>query len=161
MSLEEELSDLLRCAHLGGSALTERNHRLMVQLLGWDGHGGSTLQQVGDTEGITRERARQILRRAVNKLEGRQIFAPTLDRALSFLAEQQALPLEAVARRLAEEGFAKEPFHPRGLVRAADILEAEFNLRYPRNAATIPRTERSTRSSICGPPDSVRHGQST
>ncbi|NCO33406.1 MAG: hypothetical protein GW893_06005 [Armatimonadetes bacterium] len=122
MSLEEELSDLLRCAHLGGSALTERNHRLMVQLLGWDGHGGSTLQQVGDTEGITRERARQILRRAVNKLEGRQIFAPTLDRALSFLAEQQALPLEAVARRLAEEGFAKEPFHPRGLVRAADIL---------------------------------------
>lgn len=142
MSLEEELGDLLWAVRWGAPENAERNHRILLRLLGWDGQGGCTLQKAGAPLDLTKERVRQIERRAVGSLQGRRTFAPALDRALAFVVAQLWNGPEEVARGLVQAGHSQQPFHPAGLVCAAEILgrEAPFEIRGKRQPYnTAPR----------------------
>ena len=50
------------------NTLTERESDVIKQRFGWDGHGEKTLEAVGQSFNVTRERIRQIENKALRKL---------------------------------------------------------------------------------------------
>ena len=108
MTLSEELRDIAT-GLMGGS---ERNRRILIRYLGWDGKGGATLQAVGDEFGMSRERVRQICAPATKSLAVTTPFAPVLDRVLTVVAQQIPAPVSAIEKTLVEEGSDNIPFLP-------------------------------------------------
>src|SRR5690348_1942001 len=66
---------------------TGRNARIAARYYGFDGHGGGTLQSVGDAFGLTRERVRQIASRTSEKLATGQLLLPIVDRTIRFVSD--------------------------------------------------------------------------
>src|ERR1700751_713776 len=79
LTLERELRDLLG---------TGRNARIAARYYGFDGRGGGSLQTVGDEIGLTRERVRQIVTPASERLSARRQLSPALDRIIAFVADR-------------------------------------------------------------------------
>src|SRR6266446_4662475 len=79
LTLERELRDLLG---------TGRNARIAARYYGFDGRGGGSLQTVGNEIGLTRERVRQIVTEATERLSTGRLVAPTLDRTIAFVANR-------------------------------------------------------------------------
>ena len=126
-SLEAELAAIAERAEPGRSA------RVAVRHWGWDGSGGATLDATGrEFGGITRERVRQLCERLAMRIRagadldsGGAVPAPTLERALGLAGGAAPTTALELARRLADEHVAARPFHPIGLLHAADILGYE------------------------------------
>src|SRR6202521_4933450 len=78
LTLEKELRDLLG---------TGRNARIAARFYGFDGRGGGSLQTVGNEIGLTRERIRQIVTPASERLSTRREVLPTLDRTIAFVID--------------------------------------------------------------------------
>ncbi len=115
-SLEAELAAIAEHAEPGRTA------RLAVRHWGWDGRGGATLETTGkEGGGITRERVRQLCERLAHRL-GAGADAPALDRALVLAAHAAPTTAHELARRLADERIAAQPFEPAGLLGAAAVL---------------------------------------
>lgn len=125
-SLEAELAAIAEHAEPGRTAC------LALRYWGWDGQGGTTLEEAGRPCGITRERVRQLCERLANRLEPQatSIPAPALERALILAAHHVPTTAKALARRLADERISARSFDPEGLLVAAEILgrEATFSL---------------------------------
>ena len=117
MTLEEEFRALI--ANVG----SERNQQIIVQRFGWDGSEGATLQEVGDSLKLTRERVRQVCNRLTKQLEGKSFFAPALDRALKFVSHHIPESADAIELRLTDEGLAKAHFRLEGILNAAELLD--------------------------------------
>jgi hypothetical protein len=78
MTLEDELWDV---AHEVGD---ERDRRIIVRRLGWEGGPAKTLEAIGQRYGITRERVRQICTR-VKDVQKADAFVPVLDRVVAIV----------------------------------------------------------------------------
>jgi hypothetical protein len=125
LPLEAELADIAERAEPGRTA------QLAVRHWGWDGHGGATLEVTGrELGGITRERVRQLCERLSRRLGEAPVEAPALDRALVLAAHAAPTTAHDLARRLADEHIAAQPFDPAGLLTAAAVLgrDATFSL---------------------------------
>jgi len=124
MKLEDELMSLIT------GARNDRNKEIVAKRFGLDGGGGCTLQEVGEAYAMTRERIRQICKRVERVWSGKQPFAPTLDRAITFVAEQLPESASEIESRLASRGLARTAFRLEGLDNAAKLLgrEAAFSL---------------------------------
>ena len=123
--LEAELAEIAENAESGRTA------QLAVRHWGWDGRGGATLEVTGRELGeITRERVRQLCERLSRLLGEAPVAAPALDRALVLAAHAAPTTAHDLARRLADERIASQPFDPAGLVTAAAVLgrDATFSL---------------------------------
>src|SRR5579864_2932192 len=90
LTLERELCDLLG---------TGRNARIAARYYGFDGRGGGTLQTVGNEVGLTRERVRQIVTAASERLSAGRPVIPTLDRAIALVTDR----MPAAAREVEAE----------------------------------------------------------
>src|ERR1700724_971161 len=90
LTLERELLELLG---------TGRNARIAARYYGFDGRGGGTLQTVGNEVGLTRERVRQIVTAASDRLSTGRPACPTLDRAIALVADR----MPAAAREVEAE----------------------------------------------------------
>jgi hypothetical protein len=123
--LEAELAEIAENAEPGRTA------QLAVRHWGWDGRGGATLEVTGRELGeITRERVRQLCERLARRLGEAPVVAPALDRALVLAAHAAPTTAQDLARRLADERIAAQPFDPAGLLTAAAVLgrDATFSL---------------------------------
>ncbi len=123
--LEAELAEIAENAESGRTA------QLAVRHWGWDGRGGATLEVTGRELGeITRERVRQLCERLSRRLGQAPVAAPALDRALVLAAHAAPTTAHDLARRLADERVASQPFDPAGLLTAAAVLgrDATFSL---------------------------------
>jgi hypothetical protein len=115
--LEAELAEIAERAEPGRTA------QLAVRHWGWDGRGGATLESTGRELGdITRERVRQLCERMDQRLRRGQVPAPALERALALAAHAAPTTAHDLARRLADEHIAAQPFDPAGLLTAAAVL---------------------------------------
>lgn len=126
MSLEDELFEVIHTAFAKPSkAGTERNAKAIARRYGWDGRGGSTLEEIAGEFGLSRERIRQIcepIEAALKSLEQQRLFAPVLQRALDFIAAQAPLTTEAMAMQLANSGLAKSALPIKMLLHLAKSL---------------------------------------
>ena len=133
--LTEELTVLLDWA-------TPEAHRAALRRrLGWDGAGGATLAEAGSVSGVSRERIRQIEKRAWDKLRGIR-FVPALDRAIDAL-NAAAMDFENDGSEcLRSTGLVSADFMPAGLVTAAEIFgrEIEFEVRADGRGLLVPGT---------------------
>jgi hypothetical protein len=88
---------------------TATHGKIILRFWGWDGRGGTTLQQVADEYGISRERVRQVASRARGRLgAGGRLFAPVAARALE--TAQGMAPTTASTLASALAGEALIPF---------------------------------------------------
>jgi hypothetical protein len=119
--LEEELY------HFVSMVGSERNSRILVKLWGWGGEAPRTLDSVGKEFALTRERVRQIEKRAIERLRKHRFDASLLHNAISTL--QNAVPdIESIlGAKLREFGVSRIEFRPEGVKVAAE----HFGIKWP------------------------------
>jgi len=115
LSLEEELSKLL------GFEPNVRNREITLAHLGWGGKAPRTLDEVGQTYGMSRERVRQICERHLDHLEGKRPYMPVLDRTLNAIAMAIPCVKDQIQELLLDEHYTKDLFSLNGIMRAASL----------------------------------------
>jgi hypothetical protein len=103
ITLENELWDVTR--ELGD----ERDRRIIVRRVGWDGKPPKTLESVGQRYGITRERVRQICTR-VDGVQRHEVFLPVLDRVIDVVAAGAPSAADGLEKELVRKGLTESVF---------------------------------------------------
>ena len=99
MELDVELRSLLSIY------LADRNLEMVLAFWGWTGGCPRTLQSVGDSYGLTRERVRQIAGKAERFIYHRKIFLPALERSIRFICRRTPANAVEVESELQEAGL--------------------------------------------------------
>jgi len=116
LAIEEELETLVSRAGLG------RYWPVVSRYFGWDGLGGTTLEETGRKFGVQRERVRQIVQQVRDKLATVETPTPMLDRALHCVEQNIPTTADSVERELLTQRIAKHAFRIAGIKDAAEIL---------------------------------------
>lgn len=127
-----DLAEALR-AVLASVEPRRRNVDIIAQYLGWDGQGGSTLERSGAPYGLTRERVRQLVARALRKLQHRAAPHVLID-ALAAIEAKIPLSRSRATDALQIEGFTAAPFDPIGLIEAASAFRLQIGWQIPELA---------------------------
>lgn len=114
--LEEELYRFVRAVD------TERNAEILVKLWGWNGQAPRTLDSVGKEFALTRERVRQIEKRALQRLRKHHFEAPLLGAAVSTLRSIVPDIESALGDALHERGVSRSEFRAESVQGAAERL---------------------------------------
>ena len=126
LPLEDELIGFTR------GIKSERNRTIIVRRFALDGQEPATLEEIGQSLGLERERIRQICKQFPERFkESYPVFAPALSRALEFVAAQLPEKADTIEERLMAEGISRTRFRLRALERVAELLgqEVPFTLR--------------------------------
>jgi len=113
LTLERELRDLLG---------TGRNARIAARYYGFDGRGGGSLQTVGNEIGLTRERVRQIVSEASERLGIGRPVSPTLDRTIAFVIDHMPAAAGEIEAELRSQRLTSGLFRLEGVIQAAELL---------------------------------------
>jgi Sigma-70, region 4/Bacterial RNA polymerase, alpha chain C terminal domain len=122
--LEESLLELL--ALLIGPSQPRLN--AIADRLGWRGSKPKTLQEAGDSVGITRQRVSQIENRVRDRLVNRVVLLPKLDLAITLLEAAVPLSENDAAKLLAERKISRRPFSPMSIVGLSNLLGRKIGL---------------------------------
>lgn len=117
LTIEAELASVV--LHSG---VKPRHGALLCRYRGWDGGGEGTLQSVGDANGLTRERVRQITTLAEQTLQGQEIYTPVLDRVLALARQLAPCSAGHIEEALLQKGLSGRYFHFDGILSAARLL---------------------------------------
>jgi hypothetical protein len=117
--LEDELF------RLASTTCAERAARTGMRYLGWDGKGGTTLEQTSSEVGLTRERIRQIRERIVNKLKPLALRPPLLVRALEAVIAAPPCRAVNIEQWMCDQQISKTAFRVEGVLSAAAALGLE------------------------------------
>ena len=141
--LIQRLTDLVRVLKVGNArtieaelwSLTEalgsdRDRRMIVSHLGWDGKPPRTLEAVGRLHKMTRERVRQICTR-IEKVQSSRPFAPALDRAIKAVARAAPALADEIETQLLQRRITKTAFCVESLTTIAQDLgrQPHFSVR--------------------------------
>jgi len=154
-ALEEELTEVFT------SHLESRDREIIIRYLGWDGHEGRTLEEVGQQYGLTRERVRQISHRGLSLVYNAHVFAPVLERVLEVVVASVPISAETLRATLVEQGLSHLGLGPRAIAQAAELLNrpVEFQVLkvgsnelalLPRHVPLIPAITKAARSLVHG-----------
>src|SRR5713101_7962778 len=113
LTLERELRDLLG---------TGRNARIAARYYGFDGRGGGSLQTVGNEIGLTRERVRQIVTAASERLSTGRPVSPTLDRTIAFVVDHMPAAAGEIEADLRSQRLTSGLFRLEGVIKATELL---------------------------------------
>lgn len=119
-SLENQLVGLLAAASRESG---DRFDALLARL-GWLTPDQTTLEEAGAGIGVTRERMRQLQRKALKPLPAR-IWLPKLDEALNLLEQAAPLLSDEAAALLQDAGVTDQPLPPVAVDRAAQALRGQ------------------------------------
>ena len=119
-SLENQLVGLLAAASRESG---DRFDALLARL-GWLSADQTTLEEAGAGIGVTRERMRQLQRKALKPLPAR-IWLPKLDEALNLLEQAAPLLSDEAAALLQDAGVTDQPLPPVAVDRAAQALRGQ------------------------------------
>ena len=114
--LEDDLNRLLE-SHVPSA----RDCQLVRRVLGWDGQRGCGLKDAADEFGITRERARQVYDRAVERIRDSDP-SPTLDGVLFLVKRTCNRTDEDVEAQLQRQGLTRYRFAMQSLLKTAEIF---------------------------------------
>lgn len=110
-SLEDELDTYF------SAGTDERKRKIVGRLMGWDGGTGTTLEQAGQENDLTRERVRQILVKSLRPAGSFQ--TPILNRVIDFVARRAPVEADVVESALMLDGLLRSSFRLEGLEAAA------------------------------------------
>ncbi len=113
MKLEAELRSL------AATLQKDRNLEIVLALWGWSGETPRTLQSVGDSFGITRERVRQIVSKFEKVCTRRRVFLPCLERVLRFIARRVPAIGDDIETELHARGLTLSRFRVESIVECA------------------------------------------
>jgi len=99
-SVNDPLTSAIRLIDVGMGSVSERDRAIVTQRLFGDKGESTTLEEVGEQFGMTRERVRQIVRHAFEKV--RRSGGPVLARALEAVANQQNAAVVPITAPLLE-----------------------------------------------------------
>lgn len=122
--LEDELY------HFARAVGTERNAQILVKLWGWNGEAPRTLDSVGKEFALTRERVRQIQKRALQRLRKHRFDAPLLRTAISTLRNAVPDIEPALGAKLREHGVSRSEFRSESVQVAAEHLGIKWPFEY-------------------------------
>lgn len=124
----KEPSDLAGAlkAHVDGATRNDRNADWVVQHLGWDGQPHRTLEIIGASANVTRERVRQVVANCTRRLEARETVPHALQRAIGIVERNAPISQSSLDRLFAEDGVATDGFYADGIKRAARVFGAKF-----------------------------------
>jgi hypothetical protein len=109
---------------------TERNSQILVKLWGWDCEAPRTLDSVGKEFALTRERVRQIEKRALERLRKHHFDAPLLRKAISTLRNAVPDVESTLGAKLREYGVCRSEFRSEGIKVAAENLGIKWPFEY-------------------------------
>lgn len=92
---------------LASSHLEDRNAEILSRLLGWSGEGRRTLQEIGDSFGVTRERVRQIRECGLSEIGEAIAAGPRLNACLQAVSSLMPAPADSVEAELEARGFIR------------------------------------------------------
>ncbi len=84
-----------------------RDRQIVVQYYGWDGKGGCTLEHLGETYGLSRERIRQVCIQTIKRRRNVPIFAPVFDHALAFIRRRIPCTLSKLQQAFDTSGITQ------------------------------------------------------
>ena len=116
MKLETELRSL------AAIKLKDRNLEIVLALWGWSGEIPRTLQSVGNSFGITRERVRQIVNRFEKVCTRRKVFLPRLERVLRFIARRVPVVADDIETELKAKSLTLSRFRIESVVECAKLF---------------------------------------
>lgn len=122
LPLDEELKQISL------AVTNERAFKLIAKRYGWDGGPGATLQETGESLGITRERVRQIEADFKKKLIPRTVFAPALERVLNVVQKQTFSSAETFEEFLLSKKLVSRRMSVQGVLNAADLFGRPISL---------------------------------
>lgn len=125
-ALAEELADVT--LRISGK---ERTARIVCKREGWWSGYPMTLQEVAVEEGVTRERVRQICRKARDKLSlvSSSCYMPALDRTLHVLECSVPATVDVVQAALQAQGLIRSSFALPAISNAAEAFGRSFVFR--------------------------------
>jgi len=129
-SLEQELHRVLR-AFVSG-----RDSDALIKLWGWSGGDPRVLESVGQEYALTRERIRQIEKRAIERISIHKFELPFLTNALKTIRQSVPAVESTISNELSKAGIAAGEFSVGGLKLAADM----FGFRWPFEVVPLPGT---------------------
>jgi hypothetical protein len=99
-----------------------RNACITARYYGFDGRGGASLQTVGDEIGLTRERVRQIVTAASERLGTGWHVLPMLDRTIAFVVDRMPAAAAEIEAELHSQRLTSSVFRLEGVTKAAEVL---------------------------------------
>jgi Bacterial RNA polymerase, alpha chain C terminal domain/Sigma-70, region 4 len=117
--LEDELENLVR---LTSPSVSDRNLMVVSQFFGFDGTGKKTLEEVGQSFGVTRERVRQIVKQFTKRLHRRSLYLPIFRLACNHILESLPNTPRAVSQSLHAQQITKTEFDVTGIVAIVKLL---------------------------------------
>lgn len=137
VSLERELSQVVV------SAADARRAAMFLRYHGWDGRGVSTLQAVGELNGLTRERIRQVSAKVEKVLRRSNPFLPALSRAARLISRHLPIDEQSAQALLRRSSITDGDFQLDGLIDAAKFFgrSLTFTLEGPATRRTLARAD--------------------
>ena len=115
--LEDEMTAL--CAVVP----KKRNRDIVARRFGLDGLSPATLQEIGDREGLTRERVRQIASSVERRVRQKLWAMPMLDRALKLITNHSPASESTLIRLLIDTKVCRGDFRIAGICAAAALTD--------------------------------------
>jgi len=100
-------------------ATSDRDAQIAARYLGWDGRGGSTLEEVATETSLTRERVRQIQHRVLEKFRKPASDPVLLRRAIDLVTKRAPGQAEAIEGEIRAAGLSAADFRLEGLLSAS------------------------------------------
>ena len=118
LQLEDLLSEYLHAC----TGFIDRRLEAVLARLGWSGNPPMTLEESGELLGVTRERMRQIEKKAREKFSSIPVYAPALSRAINILLKSVPIEVSEAAALLRRTKVSKTKFSPESVIAAATDL---------------------------------------
>jgi hypothetical protein len=128
LTLEQSLREYL--ASLSGYTGIRLNAYLAR--FGWAGDPPITLEQTGSMMGVTRERARQLQKRILDRMPKHPVVMPQLDQAIMVLTQHTPTDAKAASQLLLDRGITENRFHPACVIKAARDCGRDVPLKIAR-----------------------------
>ena len=135
MKLETELRSL------AATHLRDRNLEIVLALWGWSGELPRTLQSVGDSFGITRERVRQIVSKYERVFTHRKAFLPSLERVLRFIARHVPVVADDIETELQARSLTLSRFCVESIIECAKRFDQPVTFVLDQSGGTRIITE--------------------
>jgi hypothetical protein len=131
---DQQLEDAL--LEMVAAVVQPKHVSVLARRLGWDGRGGSTLEQAAALAGVSRERVRQIEAAALKKIAG-HLYCPSLDASVARLEKAASTLAVDGPTTLLDAGLVRSEFLPAGVVSAAQVLDRTVRFSIGRDGRIV------------------------